>query len=121
MLTIMPSSSWSFAKVSHASAPSVLFLGLLVYRRHGTKMHRCIVLPPTSHGVSHHYFPTGSFAAASNITGALEDTEAITRVLHKGGALSFWDYATAAPYVEIDVNPKGGSASNSVRRARPNT
>lgn len=44
----------------------------------------------------------------------MEDTESITRVLHKGGALAFWDYATAAPYVEIDMNPKGLSASDSV-------
>ncbi|CAM9638010.1 unnamed protein product, partial [Ectocarpus fasciculatus] len=49
----------------------------------------------------------GSFAAASNVTGAMEDTEKITRILHTGGALSFWDYATAAPYVDIDMNPKG--------------
>ncbi|CAM9230755.1 unnamed protein product, partial [Ectocarpus sp. 6 AP-2014] len=49
----------------------------------------------------------GSFAAASNVTGAMEDTEKITRILHSGGALSFWDYATAAPYVNIDMNPKG--------------
>jgi selenocysteine lyase/cysteine desulfurase len=26
--------------------------------------------------------------------------------LHKYGALSFWDYATAAPYVVVDMNPK---------------
>lgn len=64
--------------------------------------------------------PIGSFAAASNITGALEDTESITRVLHKGGALAFWDYATAAPYVQIDMNPKGSSAADSVSRARQN-
>ena len=27
-------------------------------------------------------------------------------MLHKYGALSFWDYATAAPYVVVDMNPK---------------
>lgn len=47
----------------------------------------------------------GSFAAASNLTGALEDTDVITEILHRNGALAFWDYATAAPYVEIDMNP----------------
>ena len=26
--------------------------------------------------------------------------------MHSHGALAFWDYATAAPYVNIDVNPK---------------
>lgn len=61
---------------------------------------------------------TGSFAAASNITGAFEDTENITRVLHRGGALSFWDYATAAPYVDIDMNPEGASDADSVSWGR---
>ncbi|CAN0521384.1 unnamed protein product, partial [Laminaria digitata] len=59
-----------------------------------------------------HTTQTGSFAAASNLTGALEDTESITRVLHLAGALSFWDYATAAPYVEVDMNPDGRSNSD---------
>ncbi|CAM9219994.1 unnamed protein product, partial [Hapterophycus canaliculatus] len=60
----------------------------------------------------------GSFAAASNVTGALEDTESITRVLHQGGALSLWDYATAAPYVEIDMNPKGTSKEDEALAAK---
>ena len=58
----------------------------------------------------------GSFAAASNVTGALEDTEKISRILHRGGALSFWDYATAAPYVEINMNPEGSAAEDKVVR-----
>ena len=48
----------------------------------------------------------GCFSAASNVTGVLDDDLAITALLHKHGALSFWDYASAAPYVNIDVNPK---------------
>ncbi len=47
----------------------------------------------------------GSFSAASNVTGILSDTLAITRLLHAEGALSFWDFAAAAPYVEIEMNP----------------
>lgn len=47
----------------------------------------------------------GSFTAASNITGIVSDTERITCLLHKYGFLSFWDYATAAPHVKIDMNP----------------
>ncbi|XP_060606543.1 uncharacterized protein LOC132758858, partial [Ruditapes philippinarum] len=47
----------------------------------------------------------GCFSAASNITGILSDVNAITVTLHKHGALVFWDYATAAPYVDIDMNP----------------
>ena len=40
------------------------------------------------------------------MTGVLEDDLGVTSLLHKYGALSFWDYASAAPYVNIDVNPK---------------
>lgn len=47
----------------------------------------------------------GSFSAASNVTGILTDVISVTVMLHKYGALAFWDYATAGPYVEIDMNP----------------
>jgi selenocysteine lyase/cysteine desulfurase len=46
----------------------------------------------------------GSFSAASNVTGILTDTRRITDVLHAHGALAFWDYAAAAPYVDIDAS-----------------
>jgi selenocysteine lyase/cysteine desulfurase len=45
----------------------------------------------------------GSFSAASNVTGILTDTAAVARLLHAYGALSFWDYAAAGPYVPIRV------------------
>jgi selenocysteine lyase/cysteine desulfurase len=47
----------------------------------------------------------GCFAAASNITGILSDVNRISITLHKYNALAFWDYASAAPYVNIDMNP----------------
>lgn len=47
----------------------------------------------------------GSFSAASNVTGILSDTEAISALLHEHGALSLWDYAAAAPYVPIRMAP----------------
>jgi len=47
----------------------------------------------------------GSFSAASNVTGIKSEVGPITRLLHRYGALSFWDYAAAAPYVDIDMNP----------------
>jgi selenocysteine lyase/cysteine desulfurase len=47
----------------------------------------------------------GSFSAASNVTGILSDTLGIAALLHKYGALSFWDFAAAAPYVSMDVQP----------------
>ncbi len=43
----------------------------------------------------------GSFSAASNVTGIVSDTHGISELLHEHGALSFWDYAAAAPYVDI--------------------
>jgi selenocysteine lyase/cysteine desulfurase len=47
-----------------------------------------------------------SFSAASNVTGIVTDTHAVSQLLHQHGALSFWDYAAAAPYVDIDVRPR---------------
>jgi selenocysteine lyase/cysteine desulfurase len=45
----------------------------------------------------------GSFSAASNVTGILSDTRAISVLLHRHGALSFWDFAAAGPYVDIEM------------------
>jgi selenocysteine lyase/cysteine desulfurase len=45
----------------------------------------------------------GSFSAASNVTGIVTDAHAISDLLHRHGALSFWDFAAAAPYVEIEM------------------
>jgi selenocysteine lyase/cysteine desulfurase len=48
----------------------------------------------------------GSFSAASNVTGIASDTPAISQLLHEHGALSFWDFAAAGPYVQIDMTGK---------------
>ena len=48
----------------------------------------------------------GLFMAASNVSGILNDDITLTAVMHKYGGLAFWDYATAAPYVNIDMNPE---------------
>ena len=45
----------------------------------------------------------GSFSAASNVTGIVSDTYGISELLHSHGALSFWDFAAAAPYVQIEM------------------
>ena len=50
----------------------------------------------------------GSFSAASNVTGIVSDTAGISRLLHEQGALAFWDFAAAAPYVKIEMNPAVG-------------
>tara|TARA_R110002110_G_scaffold330339_1_gene541607 strand:- start:28473 stop:30128 length:1656 start_codon:yes stop_codon:yes gene_type:complete len=46
----------------------------------------------------------GSFSAASNVTGVKSNVPDVTAMLRRHGALSFWDYAAAAPYVGIDMN-----------------
>jgi selenocysteine lyase/cysteine desulfurase len=45
----------------------------------------------------------GSFSAASNVTGIVSDTHRISALLHRHGALSFWDFAAAGPYVDIEM------------------
>jgi selenocysteine lyase/cysteine desulfurase len=46
----------------------------------------------------------GSFSAASNVTGIGTNTRAVASLLHKHGALSFWDFAAAGPYVKVEMN-----------------
>jgi len=50
----------------------------------------------------------GSFSAASNVTGIVTDTDTISALLHEHGALAFWDFAAAAPYVDIEMYGEGG-------------
>ena len=49
----------------------------------------------------------GAFTAASNVTGKVCDVNKISAILHRYGAflLAFFDYATGAPYVSMDMNP----------------
>ena len=49
----------------------------------------------------------GSFSAASNVTGIVTDTEGVADLLHEHGALSFWDFAACAPYVDIEMYGPG--------------
>ncbi len=59
----------------------------------------------------------GSFSAASNVTGIVSDTVGIACLLHEHDALSFWDFAAAGPYVEIDMNPPPGAPEASYKDA----
>jgi len=61
----------------------------------------------------------GSFSAASNVTGILSDTRAISVLLHRHGALSFWDFAASAPYVEIEMAPRRAAPGEATRRPAP--
>jgi selenocysteine lyase/cysteine desulfurase len=53
----------------------------------------------------------GSFSAASNVTGIISDRAGISALLKTYGALSFWDYAAAAPYVDINVTGNAALAA----------
>jgi selenocysteine lyase/cysteine desulfurase len=54
----------------------------------------------------------GSFSAASNVTGIVTDTIRVAKLLHEHGALSFWDFAAAAPYVDITMCPTDEPMAN---------
>ncbi len=56
----------------------------------------------------------GSFSAASNVTGILTDTDAVTRILKAHGAISIWDYAGGGPYLPIDMRADSDCAKDAV-------
>ncbi|OUR70686.1 aminotransferase [Marinomonas sp. 42_23_T18] len=53
----------------------------------------------------------GSFSAASNVTGIIQEQDAVATLLHKYQALSFWDFAAGAPYMAIKMNAEAESAN----------
>ncbi|MBC6428125.1 MAG: aminotransferase class V-fold PLP-dependent enzyme [Cellvibrionales bacterium] len=59
----------------------------------------------------------GSFSAASNVTGIKTNVDAVSRLLHQYGALSFWDYAAAAPYTAIDMRGNQQAAGDTSKDA----
>ncbi|KAG0003945.1 hypothetical protein BGZ80_004515 [Entomortierella chlamydospora] len=61
----------------------------------------------------HRPLKLGTFSAGSNLTGVLNDTVAISELLHKYNAFAFFDYAGVGPYTTIDMNP--APSSNQIR------
>jgi selenocysteine lyase/cysteine desulfurase len=45
----------------------------------------------------------GAFSAASNVTGVKTPVYEVARILHRHGALAFFDFAAIAPYEPIDM------------------
>jgi len=43
----------------------------------------------------------GSFCAASNVTGIINDTDELARVMHRHGGYACFDFAAAAPYMPV--------------------
>ena len=50
------------------------------------------------------YIKIGSFTASSNITGLLLDIDYISSLMHTANGFAFFDYASAAPYLQINLN-----------------
>ncbi len=63
----------------------------------------------------------GSFSAASNVTGIVTDCAGISALLHRHGALAMWDFAAAAPYVRIDMNPHPGASDDPLASRTPSS
>ncbi|CAM4950256.1 unnamed protein product [Rotaria socialis] len=55
-----------------------------------------------------------TFNAASNVTGIRTDVDNISTLVHQYHGLIFWDYAAAAPYVKIDMNPSEIASKDAV-------
>lgn len=56
----------------------------------------------------------GSFSAASNVTGIMTDTDAVTRVLKQGGALAIWDFAGGGPYMDMSIQSGTDCAKDAI-------
>ena len=69
------------------------------------KLEEMLQLPKYGGGSQGQRLRMGTFTAASNVTGKVCDVNRIAATLHRYGALAFFDYATAAPYLPMDMNP----------------
>ena len=49
-----------------------------------------------------------AFSAGSNVTGALSDVVALSRMVQAAGGKVIWDYAGAAPYLPMAMRPASG-------------
>ncbi|HAX81128.1 MAG TPA: aminotransferase, partial [Actinobacteria bacterium] len=111
---------YHFADIIPATERPVVFIG--PFEHHSNELPwresiaEVVVIPEDADGhvdlaaleaalVAHADRPVriGSFSAASNVTGITTDTAAVSSLLHRHGALSFWDVAAAAPYVGVTM------------------
>ncbi|GAB3877339.1 aminotransferase class V-fold PLP-dependent enzyme [Terrabacter terrigena] len=116
---------WHASRLVPADQRPVIFIGPYEHHSNEVMWRECVadvvVIPQDLDGhvdvavlreqlTAHAHRPLliGSFSAASNVTGIVTDTDAISTLLHEHGALAFWDYAAAAPYVDIEMYGRGG-------------
>ena len=67
------------------------------------ELDRTLQLP--QYGLHSGRLRIGAFAAVSNVTGLIANVDRIAILLHRHGALAFFDYASGAPYLKMDMNP----------------
>lgn len=56
----------------------------------------------------------GSFSAASNVTGIVTDTDSVTGLLRKYGAVAIWDYGAGGPYLPMDMRARSAAAKDAI-------
>ena len=56
----------------------------------------------------------GAFSAMSNVTGIVTDTDVVTRLLKRHGAVAVWDYAGGAPYLEMQMQTAPDAAKDAI-------
>ena len=63
------------------------------------------MLSSVEYGYNSNLLRMGAFSAVSNVTGLIADVDRIAVLLHKYNCLAFFDYASGAPYVKMNMNP----------------
>lgn len=56
----------------------------------------------------------GAFSAASNVTGIVTETDTVTALLKRHGALAVWDYAGGAPYLPMAMEPRADCRKDAI-------
>lgn len=56
----------------------------------------------------------GTFSAASNVTGIVTDTDAVTRLLKRHGAVAIWDFGCAGPYLPMQMMSGTDAAKDAI-------
>lgn len=125
---------WHASELVPADQRPVVFIGPYEHHSNELPWRECvadvIVVPQDAAGhislpalrdllqeYAHRPLKIGSFSAASNVTGIVTDTDAISTVLHEHGALAFWDFAAAGPYLDVDM--QGSRAREDARATGP--
>lgn len=52
-------------------------------------------------------FKIGAFTAASNVTGIPTPVHDMAKIIHRYNGFCFVDYAASAPYIQMDMHPRG--------------